>query len=212
MEEVCAGIGEIVVVAPAEGQSSVGHMVTTNRPIKVEQIGPSRFKVWGSPADCVRLGITTLCPGAEIVFSGINEGANLGIADLMMSGTLAASREAAFFQRISIAVSHYIPKSGIVDWELAAERASVIVKMLLEKEQEQWTFWSVNLPDAPRSVGALQNIECPLDPNPLNVSYEQMPNGYRFSGDYHSRKRHANHDVETCLTGNKATFTKIRLF
>ena len=86
--------GDLVVVAPAECHSGCGHRVTTDRAIRVEELARGRFRVGGTPADCVRIAVAQLVPDAALVLSGINAGGNLG-ADVHHSGTVAAAREAA---------------------------------------------------------------------------------------------------------------------
>ncbi|MGD8295075.1 MAG: 5'/3'-nucleotidase SurE, partial [Desulfobacterales bacterium] len=69
---------QLVIVAPAQSQSGVGHQVTTRSPIRVNQIELNRFSVEGTPADCARLALKQISPGADWLVSGINAGANLG--------------------------------------------------------------------------------------------------------------------------------------
>ena len=52
--------GEVVVVAPAQPQSGVGHTLTTDKPIRVDKLTEERFRVWGTPADCTRLALSQL--------------------------------------------------------------------------------------------------------------------------------------------------------
>jgi hypothetical protein len=78
--------GEPIVIAPATAQSGVGHQLTVDVPIRVERAGKQRYRVDGTPADCARLALTELAPGADWLLAGINHGANLG-ADVYTSGT-----------------------------------------------------------------------------------------------------------------------------
>ena len=87
--------GEVVVVAPAEPQSGIGHQLTTDRPIRVDKLTEERYRVWGTPADCSRLALNCLASDGDWVLSGINHGGNLGV-DVYESGTVAAAREAGY--------------------------------------------------------------------------------------------------------------------
>jgi len=52
------------------------------------------YAVAGTPADCVKLGICELAGGpVDLVVSGINRGANVGI-NVLYSGTVSAATEA----------------------------------------------------------------------------------------------------------------------
>src|SRR5437899_2952958 len=86
LEEAAAGLGELFVVAPSDAFSGCGHRVTTDGPLRVRQLGPHRFAVDGTPADCVRLALHGLVPTPDRVLSGVNAGGNLG-ADVHHSGT-----------------------------------------------------------------------------------------------------------------------------
>lgn len=92
---------QVTVVAPAVEQSGVGHSITYLHPLlahrEYRQDEFFGWKVEGSPADCVKLGIMELAqPRPDLVVSGINHGANVGI-NILYSGTVAAAIEGAFF-------------------------------------------------------------------------------------------------------------------
>ena len=110
-DAVQRSIGEsvdVTVVAPDRGRSECGHSITTGRPLNVLQRRPRWFAVDGTPVDCVRVALHSICPDVNAVISGVNSGANLGV-DLMVSGTFAAAREAAIERGPAIAVSHGSP-------------------------------------------------------------------------------------------------------
>ncbi len=87
-------LGDVIIVAPQNAQSGIAHRVTTREPIRVNQLGPDRHSVDGTPADCVRIALKVISPDTDWLISGINAGANLG-SDVYNSGTVAAAREAA---------------------------------------------------------------------------------------------------------------------
>jgi 5'-nucleotidase len=59
----------------------------------------------GTPADCVKLGLAELLEAPpELIISGINPGANVGI-NVNYSGTVAAAKEAALAGIPAMAVS-----------------------------------------------------------------------------------------------------------
>jgi len=100
---------QVTVVAPEGEKSAVGHAITLTDPIKVKQIFRSGkefgWAINGTPADCVKLGVNTLLSERpDLVISGINPGANVGI-NVLYSGTVSAATEAAIMGIKSIAVS-----------------------------------------------------------------------------------------------------------
>ncbi|HVJ69739.1 MAG TPA: 5'/3'-nucleotidase SurE, partial [Caulifigura sp.] len=103
-------LGEVQVVAPLVEQSGVSHRITYLHPILVKEIfdaDGSHFgwAVDGSPADCVKLGVLEFCTEKpDLIVSGINSGANVGI-NVLYSGTVAAAIEGAICGITSIAVS-----------------------------------------------------------------------------------------------------------
>lgn len=109
---------KVIVIAPRDHLSGCGHQVTTTRAINVQQRSEQEYAIAGTPADCTRLALSHLCQDASFVLSGINAGGNMG-ADVYISGTVAAVREAAFHGVTGIAVSHYRQGKKNVDWDTA---------------------------------------------------------------------------------------------
>jgi 5'-nucleotidase len=201
-------LGEPVVVAPAGPQSGCSHTVTPS--VRVEPRGDQRYAVHGTPADCVRMGLHRLVPDAKWILSGINHGGNLG-ADVYYSGTVAAVREAVLHGWPGIALSHYKKKSLDYDWPRVSRWAQRILAELLARPWDAGTFWSVNIPHLAPDEPDPDVIYCPLDPNPLPLSYRHEEEGmHHYDGDYHTRKRTPGADVDVCF-GGRIAVTKIRL-
>ncbi|MGA2916733.1 MAG: 5'/3'-nucleotidase SurE [Sedimentisphaerales bacterium] len=102
-------LGDVTVVAPSDRMSGAGHSITVFEPLACEKVNIENqftgYSVGGSPADCVKLAIMELCPKRpDLVVSGINNGANVGI-NVYYSGTVAAAMEAAFYRIPAIALS-----------------------------------------------------------------------------------------------------------
>jgi len=125
-------LGEVSVVAPAEGKSGASHSISLEPLMcdKVDLTGKfSGYSVSGSPADCVKLAVMELTEQPiDLVVSGINHGANVGI-NVYYSGTVAAAMEAAFFSIPSVAVSVAFEEK--TDFDAAAEYGLDIIKKLL---------------------------------------------------------------------------------
>ena len=74
LERELGHLGRVVVAAPESALSGCSHQVNTQRPIRVRKLSEDRYATDGTPADCVRLGLTHLAPGAKWVIAGINDG------------------------------------------------------------------------------------------------------------------------------------------
>ena len=200
LEEATTPLGEVWVVAPARGYSGCGHQVTTHTPLRFRQEGPRRFVVEGTPADCVRVAFHGLVPRPNRVVAGINAGGNLG-ADVFISGTVAAVREAALHGVSGVAVSQYRRRDRDFHWDRSARWVGALLGELLGESLPAGAFWNVNLPHLDADVPDPQSRRCLLDLNPLPLSFRESPDGWVYAGDYHARPRHPEADIATCFGG-----------
>jgi 5'-nucleotidase len=150
LAEVAANFGDVRIVAPDMEQSSMGHAVTHSRPLNYRRTviaGFEAFRVNGTPADCVALGLSNW-EGADIVLAGINLGTNLGNS-MWHSGTLAAAKQAALLRSRGIAFS-----TPADDGEPDLERVKPFVGRVLEEllPDRALNLVNVNIPDEPRGV------------------------------------------------------------
>jgi len=126
-------IGDVTVVAPADVKSGTGHSITFSQPLfcdKVTVNGLTGYSVYGSPADCVKLALNELVPGGvDLVVSGMNAGANVGI-NVYYSGTVAAAMEAAFYHVPAVAMS-MAWENPAPQFEKGAAYCSDILKKLI---------------------------------------------------------------------------------
>jgi 5'-nucleotidase len=103
-----AGGHDVTVVSPLTEQSAVGHAVTISMPLRTKEIRENGFTgigVSGTPVDCVKLGLCALLTRKpDLVVSGINNGANVGV-DILYSGTVSAATEGALLGLPALAVS-----------------------------------------------------------------------------------------------------------
>lgn len=148
MERHLRAMGEVYLVAPAAEQSGVGHSITYLTPLIVKEVfdGEQRrgWAVQGSPADCVRIGVSEFCPRRpDLVVSGINCGLNAGI-NVLYSGTVAAAIEGAFFGITSFAVSLAFDEHAVFD--RAAQLACTVIKQVLDKKGPKPQLYNMNIP------------------------------------------------------------------
>ena len=201
--------GKGVIVAPKGHLSGCGHQVTTTRPIHVQRRSHSEYAIAGTPADCVRIALTHLCPAATWVLSGINAGGNLGV-DAYISGTVAAVREAAIHRIPGIAVSHYRQGKRNVDWDVAAQWTARVFASLLSRPSEPGTFWNVNLPHLEPGDPDPEVVFCRASTQPLPVNYRIEGEDFYYVGEYAQRDRTPGTDVDVCFSGRIA-ITQLRL-
>lgn len=137
---------EVFVCAPDSQRSAASHSLTIGRPIAVrEEVFPAAaraYAIGGTPADCVKLGLTELCPEAEAVVSGINKGYNVG-TDILYSGTVAAAMEGAICGRPAMAVSQAQEKQ---DYEGAAQLAVQMFDLMAAHPLGALSVLNVNMP------------------------------------------------------------------
>lgn len=148
----------VQVVAPDRERSAVGHGITLHHPIRsrVTRINASQngFAVDGTPADCVKLGLAELLETPpDLVVSGINPGANVGI-NVNYSGTVAAAKEAAMAGIPAMAVSISAP--GDRHMEGAARVAASLCIQMMDWKIPVGTFLNVNFPDL--SLNAIRGV------------------------------------------------------
>ncbi len=206
--EALSSLGSCLVVAPRDHLSGCSHQATTGRPLELATLAADRHHLDGTPVDCTRLGLTQVDPHADWVISGINAGGNLG-ADVYLSGTVAAVREAALLGRPGIAISQYISRRGPLDWNRASRWTAQVVRQLLERPWRAGQFWNVNLPHGEHDE-LPPLVDCPLDPHPLPLVYELSDGRYHYRARYQDRLRAEGADVDVCFSGRVA-ITELRL-
>ncbi len=200
---------KVIIAAPKDHLSGCGHQVTTTQPIHVQRRSDTEYAIAGTPADCVRIAYTHICPDVNYVISGINAGGNMG-ADTYISGTVAAVREAAFHGVPGIAVSHYRKGKRNVDWDVAARWTAGVLIDLLKRPAEPGTFWNVNLPHLEPGDPDPDVVFCEPCTQPLPVNYRIEGENFYYVGEYGKRDRTPGSDVDICFSG-KIAVTQLRL-
>jgi 5'-nucleotidase len=143
-------LGEVIVVAPETAQSATGHGITLSAPLLTSKVtienGFTGTAVDGRPADCVKLAFAQLLPRQpDLVVSGINAGANVGI-NVIYSGTVAAAIEAAFLGAPSIATSLFLRNHVPTDFARAAKLSLETIEKILALGLSPGQVASINIP------------------------------------------------------------------
>ncbi|HYD56512.1 MAG TPA: 5'/3'-nucleotidase SurE [Burkholderiales bacterium] len=156
LAQVACRFGEVRIVAPDVEMSSASHSISSNRPLSykrtrlpVSVANTEAYRVNGTPADCVTLGIS-LWDKVDLVLSGINIGTNLGSA-IWHSGTLAGAKQATLLGLRGIALSAPATDTEQPDFEQLKPWAATVIEKLLEAPD--LSLVNVNFPaHAPRGL------------------------------------------------------------
>ena len=203
LRSVVAERATVVVVAPDRPVSSCGHSVTTDRDLTLLPRGAGCFALDGMPADCTRVGLQHVCPAADWVLSGVNDGGNLGV-DVYLSGTVAAAREAALLGRPAIAFSQYRRGRGPKDWSPLIPHLKRVLDLLTSQPVGHAVLWNVNFPAIEDLHEATAIVRCPPEPDHLPVRFQSANNVFRYRGLYAERPRRPGSDVDVCFSGGIA--------
>ncbi len=158
--EAVRSFGEVVVVAPEQPQSGMGHAITVSNILRLHPIdvfeGIEAYSCSGTPVDCVKLAIThVLKRRPTLLVSGINHGANNSI-NVLYSGTMSAAVEGAMEGIPSIGFS-LCDFSWDADFEASIHYAAKMVRAALNNEFPVKACLNVNIPAKPKAE--LQGIK-----------------------------------------------------
>ena len=185
-------LGDIIVVTPGDERSGVGKAISIGQVNITETCfddGIRAYATTGTPADSFLLAINKILKHMpDLLVSGINIGPNLGIDDLLTSGTVGAAFEAAIHHVPAIAVSYCLSnltekmvdkqKVSVKDLELAADLAYKSAKYVLNHGMPlDVDIISINVPE---------NADC-TKVQLTNLCYDgygdihtEMRNGYKI--------------------------------
>jgi len=155
-------LGDVIVVAPGDERSGIGKALSIGQVNITETSfgdGARAYATTGTPADSFLIAVNKILKCMpDLLVSGINIGPNLGIDDLLTSGTVGAAFEAAIHNVPAIAISyclseitdrmHEKAKVSVKDLELAATLAYKTAKHVLERGMPQEVdIISINVPE-----------------------------------------------------------------
>lgn len=153
LAEALTSVGEVYVVAPDRDRSGISAAMTLLDVVRANRVsspveGVEAHAVEGTPADCVILAHEGLYDEPfDVIFSGINQGANMG-ADVLLSGTVGAAVHGYLRGVPSVAVSSYYDPEGEIRYTSACVGAVAIARDLCESPVEGPLLLNVNMPDA----------------------------------------------------------------
>lgn len=147
LAEVLSEVAQVTVIAPHWDQSGQSSSISLASPLRVKQAQNGFWQVNGTPADCIKLGLSGfLDQMPDMVISGMNIGRNLG-DDVIYSGTVGAAIEGRFLKYAPIAVScvnHDDP-----DFYGAAQWVKAFVARQIKAVDFPGVIFNMNIPDLP---------------------------------------------------------------
>jgi 5'-nucleotidase len=205
----------VTVVAPDRERSAVGHGITLKQPLRAEHVkrngGCLGWAVSGTPADCIKLAVLELLDRRpDLVISGINPGANVGI-NMNYSGTVAAAKEASVYGLSAMAVS--IQNGVPIHYDAAARFVSRFAPVIHARGLPSGTFLNINVPNLPgehiagvrvsRQGADLYNEYFEKRQDPRNSTY--------YWQGSESEPSYASEDADgAVLRGNSISITPVR--
>jgi 5'-nucleotidase len=149
---------EVWIVAPNYDQSGTSHSLNLHSPLRVSQKDERRYSVSGTPGDCVVMAVRHLMASRrpDLILSGINRGANLGI-ETVFSGTVGAAMMGMLLGIPSMALSQAFRDRNAVRWDTARTLAPKVIREFAKGAWSQGSILNINFPDVP--VGEVGPIE-----------------------------------------------------
>jgi 5'-nucleotidase len=218
-------LGDVVVVTPGDEKSGIGKAISIGH-VKVTEAsfgdGIRAYETTGTPADSFLIAVNKILKREpDLVVSGINIGPNLGIDDLLTSGTVGATFEAAIHNVPAIAVSYCVSKMtaklvdkqkvSINDLEVAATLARKSAKYVLENGMPpDVDIISINVPENADYEKITLTSLCYDGYNDIHT---EVKDGYKIKSWAlrHYPEGDPGTDLYTIKNGNHISITPIKL-
>lgn len=224
-------LGDVKVFAPTSERSWIGKMISRYGEINVNSVKFSdefvAYSVSGTPSDSCLIGTANIIKETgkkpDLIISGINTGANMGLSFILSSGTIAVSMEAAMMDIPSFSVSLFFKKRDFIPeiitkietYQKAAEFGRIIAEKILEKGKypEGIDFLVINVPYTAKdfryeitSVARIHYGNLFKKLEGTRYIFNDNINFKRISNDIEE-----NSDVYTILNKNKISIAPISL-
>ena len=210
--------GDLLVVAPVEGQSGMSHAITVKVPIRIEkrieEPGLTVYVCNGTPVDCVKIALNRLVPRhPDLLLTGINHGANSS-ASVLYSGTMAAAIEGCMYRIPAVGFS-LLDHSSKADFTPYIGYIRTIVETVLANGLRQGTCLNVNIPKIhPDDIKGfrvcrqargywIEEFQHRIDPN--NREY------YWLTGDFFNEEPNARDTDEWALKHNYISIVPVQI-
>ena len=150
---------EVVVVCPSEEKSAISQGITIRNVVEIKKVediieGVDTYTLNATPADCVIFALSNLNYKPDLVFSGINNGYNLG-KNILYSGTVGSITEAALSGYKGIAFSAEIKQQENIKYFI-----DIYTYIIKEKLLEKYNLLNVNIPLNPKEIKMTHQGKC----------------------------------------------------
>ena len=147
--EAARPYGDLLVVAPAEGQSGMSHALTVKVPLRVEKHADEpEFTLYvcsGTPVDCIKIALNKFVKRRpDLLLAGINHGANSSTS-VLYSGTMAAAIEGCMYHIPAIGFS-LLDHSPKADFSPYIGHIRTIIENVMKNGLKRGTCLNVNIP------------------------------------------------------------------
>ena len=218
LTEVAQEFGQVVVVAPEQGQSGMSHSVSLGTPLYLSQIETGNahqsYFCSGTPADCVKIAIhKVLDKKPDLILSGINHGSNASVSAIY-SGTIGAAREGSLNGIPSIGFS-LLDHSPDANFETSAHYAKIIIKEALEKGMPEMSCLNVNVPRI--SLDEVKGIKfCRQTKGKWIEEFDHRTNPYKkdyywLTGEFSNFEPHAKDTDEWALENHYVSIVPVNI-
>lgn len=160
--------GDVIAVCPEGPQSGKSMAITVNEPLRLTEVtdyldsepGVKWYHVNGTPTDCVKLAMHTVCAGRrpDMVCSGINHGSNASV-NVMYSGTMGAAMEGCACGIPSVGFS-LCDHSLSADFKPMLPYVREVVEAMLAKGLPSGICLNVNAPKCDHPAGIKLTVGC----------------------------------------------------
>jgi 5'-nucleotidase len=208
-------LGEVTVVAPDSPQSAVGRSITLHGPVVCKHVHVEG-KFWGigvtgRPVDCLKLAVRELMPDKpDLVLSGLNAGANVGV-NVFYSGTVAAAAEGALFGIPSVAFS--LAGEGELNFTRAAGYCRWVLDGLLKSHLKAGELVNVNIPpltpEGPKGVKVVPQATVPITESYIRQDGHNGSLMFTLS-DVYAHGQHAGESDVLAMNDGYITVTALR--
>jgi 5'-nucleotidase len=177
---------EIWIVAPNYDQSGTSHSLSLHSPLRVSQKDERRYSVSGTPGDCVVMAVRHLMASGrpDLILSGINRGANLGI-ETVLSGTVGAAMTGMLLGIPSMALSQAFSDRRAVRWDTARALAPKVISQFAKGAWSQGSILNINFPDVPlaevgpievttQGTGLMEDVDVVSGIDPRSLEYHWL--------------------------------------
>jgi len=177
---------EVWVVAPLLDQSGTSHSLSLHTPLRLSFHGARRFAVTGTPGDCVAMALGHLLnhDSPDLILSGVNRGANLGV-ETVFSGTVGAAMTGLLFGIPSIALSQSFTDRSAVPWENALNHAPQVIAQLMDMDWPKDVCLNINFPSCALAAvlplkltrqgsGSLSGVSVRTENDPRGLQYHWL--------------------------------------